>query len=393
MISSRSVKTRRSLLRLLAGCSLAAVISLPPACNQQQGDSGRTNSPEAKEIALPYRIMAASIVTSLQPDAGERVLLRFDPGILPALLPEVRAQLEEAGTDVEILPYGPVSDFEQRLRATDIYIWLPNKPNAKRPEGEAETLARWLDAGRGRQIHFHWGGGTVGTDGLPGTHSAAFDQVYLDALDIDYEELNRRMEAAIAKVRSGEVHVTTPAGTDIRFRVGERPFSKQNGDGSKARMARARLRIDREIELPAGALRVAPLEDSVEGTVVIPRARIGETEATGIRLAFERGTVTRATAEKGQAALDHYLDANPSLTKFREFALGMNHKLTAPERESWIAYYGYGAGVVRLSLGNNTELGGRVRGRAVRWFFFPVATVRVGDDVLVDAGELVLDRW
>ena len=41
-------------------------------------------------------------------------------------------------------------------------------------------------------------------------------------------------------------------------------------------------------------------------------------------------------------------------------------------------YYGYGAGVVRLSLGDNSELGGDVTGGSVRWNFFVGTTVTVG---------------
>ena len=51
---------------------------------------------------------------------------------------------------------------------------------------------------------------------------------------------------------------------------------------------------------------------------------------------------------------------------------------------------GYGAGVVRLSLGDNSELGGRVTGGYVRWNFFTDATVRVGDVVWVQDGTLVV---
>jgi len=108
----------------------------------------------------------------------------------------------------------------------------------------------------------------------------------------------------------------------------------------------------------------------------------------GIRLQFERGVITRATAEENEAALRQELEANPALQHFREFALGFNPKLVTPEDERWIAYYGYGAGVVRLSLGNNAELGGAVRGGGVWWFFFPDATVRVGEEALVEAGQL-----
>ncbi len=47
---------------------------------------------------------------------------------------------------------------------------------------------------------------------------------------------------------------------------------------------------------------------------------------------------------------------------FREIALGFNPLLAVPDRAPWIPYYGYGAGVVRLSLGDNSELGGAVGG-------------------------------
>jgi hypothetical protein len=40
---------------------------------------------------------------------------------------------------------------------------------------------------------------------------------------------------------------------------------------------------------------------------------------------------------------------------FREFALGLNPLLAVPDRTPWIPYYGYGAGVVRLSLGDNSS--------------------------------------
>ncbi|MGH2628514.1 MAG: hypothetical protein ACRDHY_17900, partial [Anaerolineales bacterium] len=74
---------------------------------------------------------------------------------------------------------------------------------------------------------------------------------------------------------------------------------------------------------------------------------------------------------------------------FREIAIGFNPALRAPPGGQWLPYYGYGPGVVRLSLGNNTELGGTVTGAGVRWLFFTDATVSVGDAVLVRDGRLV----
>jgi hypothetical protein len=343
----------------------------------------------AASDGIPHDALANRIVASLKPTAGERVLLRYDPNTLGSLEPVLRAKLEAAGAKVESLEYGAAPDLAAKLANTDVYIWLPSASDADTPPDQRELLAKWLDEGRGRQIHFHWNGGTRNVDGTEGAHSTAYDRVYADALNIDYAVLKQHQDSAIAALRGGDVRVTTPAGTDLTFRVGDRPFNRQDGDASKARMASARVRVDREIELPAGVIRVAPIEESVSGVIVIPSARFGGSSAEGIRLEFDKGKVVRASAKSGEAALKAFLASAPGASQFREFGLGFNPKLVVPKGQTFLPYYGYGAGVVRLSLGDNFEVGGAVRGGGVRWMFFPDTTVRVGNTVIVANGKLV----
>jgi hypothetical protein len=191
-------------------------------------------------------------------------------------------------------------------------------------------------------------------------------------------------------LRSDTVRVRTPAGTDLSFRLGERPFNKQNGDASPERIQTARVRIDREIELPAGVIRVAPLEGTVNGRIVIPMARFGGKTVRRLRLEIKSGRVARVEADENLDAVEAALNAGgEAARRFREFALGFNPKLQMVSHIPLLPYYGYGAGVVRLSLGDNQELGGSVRGNFVRWFFFPDATVEVDGRVLVRDGKLV----
>ena len=191
-------------------------------------------------------------------------------------------------------------------------------------------------------------------------------------------------------MRTGEVRVTSTTGTDIRFRIGDRPVNFQDGDASASRGERGVILIDREIELPAGALRVAPLEQSVSGTIAFPPSQWSGKPVTGLMLTFEAGNVVAIAAESGQEAVEAEMaDAGPSGHAFREFALGFHPLLAVPEINPWIPYYGYGAGVVRLSLGDNSELGGIVRGGYVRWNFFTDTTVSIDGDVWVSDGKLV----
>jgi hypothetical protein len=348
------------------------------------GAIGGSSSVRAQ--SLPYEDVAARIVRALKPDAGETVILRLNPKVMPALEPAVRSALERAGTKVETIAAGPIADFDGRLARASIYVWLPGASGVT-SESDRKALTAWVDAGgTRRELHFHWLEGTLFENGQPATHTQAFDRLYLDALDIDYSALDARMNRAISLLQSGEVRVTTPGGTDIRFRVGDRPFNRQNGDGSRERVAGARMRIDRHIELPSGIVRVAPVESSVNGKMFVASLPLGEATATGVTLEFERGRVVKATARDGQAALDAMLKT-PAASEFREFCLGFNPRLSSPPGERTVPYYGYGDGVVRMSLGDNEELGGSVRGGFVRWIFFTDATVAVNGTTMVSGGR------
>ena len=213
-------------------------------------------------------------------------------------------------------------------------------------------------------------------------------------LQTDYKalsEVERRFADALKK---GDVHITSPAGTDLRFRAGDRAANLQDGDASAARTAQGRVLVDHEIELPAGVVRIAPLEDTVEGVIAFPPSQWSGLPVEALKLRFSKGRVVEITAASGQEAVEAELRAAGDAGRtFREIGLGFNPLLAVPARAPWIPYYGYGAGVVRLSLGDNTELGGTVAAPAgqpayVRWNFFTDLTVTVGGTPWVRNGKL-----
>jgi leucyl aminopeptidase (aminopeptidase T) len=368
----------------------------------------------ATEAQMNYDRIAERILTSLHLQPGERVLLRYDPGYFAELIPPLRKGIRSvAAVDLVAMEYvedanslqripadnmvrnvqrdAHVKAFSELLDGVDVYLWLPAGQGRDLYDAEEEALRSWLKkGGTRRQLHFHWKTGSMMADGLGGDHNERLDRMYEEALDISYEELSRNQDRAIELLRSGPVRVTTPEGTDITFTIGARPFNKQNGDATGERAQGARMQIDREIELPAGVIRVAPIEDSVNGTIVIPSARFDEIVVKNLKLQILQGRITLISAdENGDAAEKALKEAGDVALRFREFGLGMNPKLISEEGSDVLPYYGYGAGVVRLSLGDNQELGGNVRGGYVRWFFFPDATVRAGNKIIVRDGKLV----
>ncbi len=367
-----------------------ATATLSAAANQQ---------PDV--VAIAEQILAR---TDLQ--EGERVLLVARPGRFDGLAAALRRGVRAAGaTDLgavlasgtatvgepaefaESLVRLPRAQLVARLADVDLAVMLPDATPADLVYAAMQDV---LWQGRGRTIHFHWSGAYELSGNLRPV-DAEVNVLYARVLrDTDYEALAAIQQRFEAAMRNAEVRVTTPAGTDLRFRIGDRPVTRQDGNASAARAANALNLIDREMELPAGAIRVAPIEETVQGTIAFPPSLWNSTMAEGLVLTFHDGVVVAATADVGLDAAEAVLRRGGiSARSFREFALGFNPLLAIPETDPWIPDYGYGAGVVRLSLGDNSELGGNVGGGFVRWNFFVDATVSVDGDVWVQDGTLL----
>ena len=370
-------------------------------------------------LTLDYPAIAQRLVRQLGLQPGERVLSIAHPGVFEDLLPYVRYEVMRAGGvdlgvvdvlreplpesfDAALLRKGARdarAHYKAMFRDVDAAIMMPGA-NTSHPAYLAmqDWLKDDLAERKGRRtIHFHWieNGSAYPIAGQPLPSRPEMDAHYQRALlQTDYQALSEVERRFAAALKTGEVHITSPGGTDLRFRAGARPANLQDGDASAARTAQGAVLVDHEIELPAGVVRVAPIEDTVEGVVAFPPSQWDGRPVEGLKLRFAKGRVVEITAAGGKDAVEAELrQAGGAGRAFREIGLGFNPLLAVPERAPWIPYYGYGAGVVRLSLGDNTELGGAVAAPAgepayVRWNFFTDLTVTVGSTTWVRNGKL-----
>src|SRR5436309_1113907 len=242
-----------------------------------------------------YDKCAGRIVDALQLSPGEKVLLKRDRRVFAPLFPPLQNLILASGAEISGMMFADdANDDLPALRRvfeiSDVFIWLPEVHQGNSP-ALAAALKEWLDARRGRAVHFHWQSGSypIGFHELPAQDF--IDRIYLAALDVNSADLDRKQQMAIALLRSGSVRVTSPEGTDISFHVGDRPFCSQTGDATRERMQSARTRIDRDIELPAGVLRAAPIESSANGSVFLPVWRPIVTEGRNLFLHFISGHV------------------------------------------------------------------------------------------------------
>lgn len=372
---------------------------------------------------IDYKALAERIVEQLQLEPGEKVMALAQPGMFDEFIPHFRYAVMKTGAidmgviDVLDPPYPADWDpavirkgykdateaYVEMLEDIDAAVMMPGA-NPVLPAYKALQLLLMEKKGPRRTIHFHWtdpyspSGNTTGLTGvnvLPGhppPPMQVIDTVYQNAvLNTDLEALDKHQDAFIAALKDGEIHVTSPAGTDLKFRVGGRDIIQQNGDASAARMRRGAPFLVREVEIPGGVVRVAPVEDSVQGQVVYPYSAWNGHSVRNATIIYKKGKIVGMTADEGEEHLRAELEEAPEDGKwFREFGLGFNPLLSWEETPGWIAYFGYGAGVVRLAIGNNVELGGPVSGRYMRWRDLLIdCTVSIDGEVWLKDGKFI----
>jgi len=411
-----SMATEISRRDMLTEVAIAAAMAALPL-------SGRTSTTfNAMPILLengtelpPINVSAIAerIVQTLQPKPNERAVMVFEASYYPELAEAVQLLLYGAKVHPVIpLNFEPTAiarqglagwppdpadkaqmeRFRQRqsewVRAlqplfdqSDLFLWMPVRVYS--PDRRWEHL---VASSRVRGIHFHW---MFFLNERSTEEVRVLSRIYERALlETDYNELSNRQDKLIAAIRGQPLRLTTRSGTDLRVRVPQDAwFHKNDGDMSLERAHLARAPRDREMELPAGALRFIPHASSAEGRLVV-RDMLG---AEDVALEFSEGRVTsisaRSNEDECRARFERYGDVAKHIG---EIVLGTNPLLTGdfPCDE---VYFGYGSGCLRVSLGHNWESGGTLFS-AVKdpiWLFPEHATLVAGNKILVDGGRLV----
>jgi hypothetical protein len=355
---------------------------------------------------LNWEAIADKLVERMDLQKGERILFLAKPGrfdtLISILQNKVKSKNGEYLGTISVDSIQPVqweteftknaaaldsNKLEQYLSSIDLGVMMPGPtPNDK----VYAAIQNILRKGKARTIHFHWEGAI---DLLANSISISdsIDQLYQNAiLNSDYNSIKETQKKFETDAQEKWIEVSTPAGTKLRFQITGRPVTKQDGDASLVHSNAGRNLIDREVEFPAGAIRVAPIEETVEGVIVFPVSQWQTQVVKNLVLTFKNGKIISVKADEGEDAVNLELAAGGEAAKsFRELAIGFNPALVPAKGNTWIPYYGYGAGIVRLSLGDNSELGGNVKGEYTRWNLFTTASVKIGDALWVKEGKLV----
>jgi hypothetical protein len=273
-------------------------------------DARPLDPPAVDEAAL-----AARLVEMVQPAAGERAVILFDPTYYPGITSRLRESLHARGVqtyaiseDTPAMVASYIDDDAAHNRRerdiidtwtplferSDIFYWMPTR-------GYGDDL-RWeslVARTRVRSVHFHW------LLPFPGNRTAAeiVDASRVNearALNVDLQAHARDQQRLAAALRGKTLRITTPAGTDLTLTVRrDEWFHFGNGDASRATAAAARWLRDRQIELPVGMFQFVPDPDTVSGVVAIPQIFQAGTAVREARLRLRNGRLMDVAAAEG----------------------------------------------------------------------------------------------
>jgi hypothetical protein len=99
--------------------------------------------------------------------------------------------------------------------------------------------------------------------------------------------------------------------------------------------------------------------------------------------------VVRVETDGDQAALDReWARETGDKDRLGELVLGCNPLLHPVAGSTFQPYHGFGDGVLRLTIGENLESGGKNRSSLHRWLMFLDADIAAGGERVVAGGKL-----
>lgn len=298
---------------------------------------------------------------------------------------------------VDTLPpskLGQVSTSEwTALAQADAYIFLPGPADIVRYRANMAKMAAataynsdWYKRGekaglRGARVLL----GYVSPERAQayGFEFAAWRTMILEAGSTDFGALSRKgHRLADALSKAADVRVTDPNGTDLSFELKGRAATCDDGIVDAADLKAGNFMTG----VPGGSSYVAPDEGSAEGIVVadLPTPYLG-TMSRGVRMEFRGGKATWTAASGSESIQGLWDKATGAKDRLAAIGIGLN-----PAAKYGFLQDDLVSGCVEISIGGNTDWGGKNRSSFSFGARLSQATVTIGRKRVVDNGRLAI---
>jgi len=204
---------------------------------------------------------------------------------------------------------------------------------------------------------------------------------FANAVNVDYNRVKQIGSAILESLHEKElIKITTPDGTDLTFSIKGRRVGIEAGTLEECFSTGKEC----DVEIPAGEVYVAPVENSAHGMLVTKEVR--DFGVRKLRMKLHEGRIVSFEAETGKASFKRLLDeAEGDKDRIAEFGIGINYNV----KPIGLRIYDEKArGTAHIAIGNNTHLGGINKASIHIDFILHKPTVRADNDMIIKDGKV-----
>jgi aminopeptidase len=225
-----------------------------------------------------------------------------------------------------------------------------------------------------------------------GIDFAQYEKMHWAAMNVDYRQIAAQGQKIKSLLKGAKlVRITTKEGTNITFSMGDRQVFSDDGILSDEERS-SKIMFARFASLPGGWMDFAPLESSVNGTVVVPRMRCNFEPMSNASFVIRNGVMESFKAETGESCFTERMAPHSgNKNAVSVFTLGLNPEMKVIQQGETDFRPNTAAGFITMSIGgNNSQYNGIVN--ATGGYNFPLVnpTLEIDGKVVVKDGKLML---
>ena len=208
-----------------------------------------------------------------------------------------------------------------------------------------------------------------------------FLSTFINGVKVDYHRL-RETGAALASRLDGKeyVRILHENGTDLRMRIQGRRVAFEAGTLEDCYSAGRECSVD----VPAGEVYVAPVEDSANGVVVVDEHK--DYRLSRLELHFQNGRLVEFNAQSGSEIFRKMLaEAEGEKDRIGEFGIGTNYGI---KPVGWSIYDEKALGTAHVAIGRNVHLGGVNEASIHMDFVLNKPSIEVDSKLIMKKGKI-----
>lgn len=274
-----------------------------------------------------------------------------------------------------IFPQSYFKAFELANTIIDICMYTPVMPHKGFPKDKIQAYKRYMEAlfnsvNKPEKKLIQLRVPTKQNAAETGFEFEVYKNALMNAYNINYCELKTTSNDLLTKLsRKKSVVIKTGKNNTLTFNICDREWFKDDGTG----------------DMPCGEMYIAPIEESANGKILLPKMELEEDTYKNVTLEFKNGKVLNSS----ENTVLNFLKSLPeNADTLGELGIGLNKNIKDLIGLDLVDEKCIGT--AHIALGMNTMFGGKNNCPFHADFIFKPDELKIDDVVVIENGTLII---